>query len=306
MKTKIGILLTFFLTGLLVQAAPPGALTVAVYDFKGDGPAASWGSKVTTLVTASLSAAPNVVLLERKELSAELNEQAFGVSGLVSADAAAKIGQITGAKVLVSGQVLKTGDNHLVIVATVIGTETGRLFADQVEGGGDDLMDLTTQLSQKIAQTIGDQATNLVAAAILSNADRLDQLIKNLTGTNRPSVSVTMLLPNHKAHSATAEAEFGNLLLKAGFPVVDGNSDRKPDVEITGVLDESAGANQGRLHSFEATIELKVQERENGTILSYDRAQGMATDTSKNGANRSAQVNAVDALAERVLPLLAK
>jgi hypothetical protein len=58
--------------------------------------------------------------------------------------------------------------------------------------------------------------------------------------------------------------------------------------------------------SFRAVIELKVQERRTGNIIAFDRQEGTATDADKVSANRSAQVNAVDALAGRILPLLAK
>jgi hypothetical protein len=239
-------------------------------------------------------------------LTKALNEQAFGTSGMVSSDAAAKIGQITGAKVLVAGQVIKTGDNHLIIVANIIGTETGRLFADKVEGAADNLSELTSDLSRKIAQTITDQTTNLIASTQESSAERLDQIIKSITGTNRPNVSVNIRLPRGTSSVATPTGEFGIILMKAGFPVVDANSDRKPDVEITGVVDISAGPHQGGLFSYRAVIELKVQERRTGNIIAFDRQESTATDSAKAAANRSAQVNAVDALAERILPLLAK
>jgi TolB-like protein len=304
MKTKMFLTLSLAVfAGVAAQAAP---LTVAVYDFKGDGSTADYGRKITTLITADLTTETNLVLVERQELNKALNEQAFGISGLVSADAAAKIGQITGAKVLVAGQVIKTGQEHLVIVANIIGTETGRLFADKVEGGADNLTDLTSDLSKKIAQTISTQATNFAAVATESNEARLERIIKSISGTNRPSVSVNILWPNRKGHSASAEGEFGNILLKAGFPVVDANSDRKPDIEITGVDDLSAGPRHGGMFSYRAVIELKVQERRSGNIIAFDRQEGAATDATRAGADRTAQVNAVDGLAERVLPLIAK
>src|SRR5258706_12729152 len=77
------------LAGVIAQAAPP--LTVAVYDFKGDAEAASYGNNVTTLVTANLTTETNLVMLERAELTKALSEQAFGISGMVTSDAAAKI-----------------------------------------------------------------------------------------------------------------------------------------------------------------------------------------------------------------------
>ena len=304
---KIPFILSLLLAGMVAQAAPPPALSVAVYDFKGDADAASYGNNVTTLVTANLTTETNLVLVERAELNKALNEQAFGVSGIVSSDAAAKIGQITGAKVLVAGQVIKTGANHLVIVADIIGTETGRLFADKVEGTSDNLMAMTSDLSRKIAQTISDQTTNLIAAAQESSADRLDRIVKSISGTNRPSISLDIFYSLGKErHAETAEAEFGLILLKAGFAVVDDNSDRKPDIEITGLDDTSAGPHQGELFSYRSVIQLKIQERRSGNIIAFDHQEGTATDATQVGANRSSQVNAVDALAERVLPLLAK
>jgi len=297
--------LTLLLAGVLAHAASPSALTVAVYDFKGDNRFESLGVKVTTLVAANLTTETNLALVERANLKKALNEQAFGVSGMVSPETASAIGQITGVKVLVAGQVMKTGDNHLVIVANIIGTETGRLFSDKVEGSADRLMDLTSTLSRKIAQTINAQTTNLIMVAQESRAERLERIVKSITGTNRPSVSLGILLKNGWG-SATTTGEFGIILLKAGFKVVDGKSDRKPDLEITGTINNSAGPRHGDLYSYGAVIELKVVDRRTGNILAFDRQESIASDATAMSANRSAQASAVDALAERVLPLLAK
>jgi hypothetical protein len=329
-------ILQFILSGLLilcasvnVRADVPPTLTVAVYDFTAtsetqvEDKATHWnaslwnaqretahdiGPNVTALVTADLAAETNLALVERSELSKALSEQAFGISGMVSSDAAAKIGKITGAKVLVAGQVIKDGaDNHLVIVADVIGTETGRLFADKVEGPADNLSKLTFDLSEKISQTISTQATNLVAAAVESHDQLLERIIKSINGTNRPSVSLNIFYSLGKGrHAETAEAELGLILLKSGFAVVDDSSDRKPDIEITGIDDTSAGSRQGELFSYRAVIQLKIQERRTGDIIGFDHQESTATDAAKSGADKSSQINAVDALAERILPLLAK
>lgn len=311
-KTSLTALLAIALAIPALAADASGQpLTVAVYDFKGVADAqwgnAKFGDKVTALVTADLATQTNIVLLERAQLDKALNEQAFGISGLVSSDAAAKIGAITGAKVLVSGEVLRTRKNHLVIVANIIGTETGRLFAVKTEGPIENLMDLTSDLSSNIDQTIVNQTTNLTAAAPESSAARIERIVKSITGTNRPSVAVNILYPTGKSrHSATAEGEFGMILLKAGFPVVDAHSDRKADVEIKGVDDLSGGPRQGGLFSYRCVIELKVQQRRSGNIIAIDREESIATDAMKVGADRGSQAQAVDGLAERVLPLLAK
>ena len=98
----------------------------------------------------------------------------------------------------------------------------------------------------------------------------------------------------------------GVVLIKAGFPVVDAKSERKPDVQIKGIYDHSEGPRRGDLFSYRAVIELRAQERRTGNIIAFDRQEGVATDASNVGADRAAQVLAVDGLAERLLPLLAK
>ena len=105
----IPALLLFAFLAPVVRAAdePQPALTVAVYDFTGEADAASYARKASSLVTADLAGNTNVITVERAQLSTALSEEAFGISGIVNSEAAAKIGQLTGAKVLVSGQWLR-------------------------------------------------------------------------------------------------------------------------------------------------------------------------------------------------------
>ena len=302
------------LAALLLNAGKSFAtnevLTVAVYDFSdADRGAVSFGSKVTTLVTADLTTETNLVMLERADLTKVLNEQAFSISGMVSADAAAKIGQITGVKVLVAGQVIKSGDNRLIVIANIIGTETGRLFATKVEGAADNLLALTTGLSSNIARTISMQATNLVAPAVESHDERVARMVKNLKGKNRPSVSISLTGYNMLGQNWGDEIvknEIGGILLKAGFTVVDEASDQKPDVQITGSVASETGMPRGGLLTGRSTIELKIQERRTGNIIGLDHQEATASDLGVALASKSSQIKAVVELAERILPLLAQ
>jgi TolB-like protein len=329
MKIKISIVLALLLAGVMARAdAPQSALSVAVYDFEATGETAralgskpagwnasmwnAWretvhdfGPKVTALVTANLAAETNLVMVERAELTKALNEQAFGLSGMVSSDAAAKIGQITGAKVLVAGQVFLTDDGHLTIVASIIGTETGRLFADKVEGTTDNVSEMTSDLSRKIVQTITAQTTNLVAVAQESNAEHLERIIKSINGTNRPSVSV-QIQHAKSGRDIPAETELETILLKAGFNVVDENSEGKPDVEITGHGVFGGETRRSGLVSCSYDVEVKIQERKTGRIITFEHQEGGAIESGANSARTKAEINAVDELSERIMPLLAK
>jgi hypothetical protein len=77
-------------------------------------------------------------------------------------------------------------------------------------------------------------------------------------------------------------------------------------VEITGVIDLGAGPKRGDLFVCRAIVEAKVQERRSGTILAFDRQSGLGVDISRATADWTAQTRAVDGLAERIVPLLAK
>src|SRR2546427_8626366 len=104
------------LAGASAHAADQ-VLTVAIFDFESkDEGVRDLGAKVATLINASLSAEPQIITVERAELEKVLGEQELGLSGTVSPDTAAKVGHLTGAKVLVTGRVFRA-DKELVLVA---------------------------------------------------------------------------------------------------------------------------------------------------------------------------------------------
>jgi hypothetical protein len=119
-------------------------------------------------------------------------------------------------------------------------------------------------------------------------------------------VSVNLLdASDSSAQISTAEGELGALLLKAGFMVLDAKSDRKPDVEITGIKSIST-ARHGDMYSCRVVVDLKAQERRSGVILALDRSESTATDSTVPGGVQAAQADAADQLAERILPILAE
>ena len=125
MKPKIAITLPLLLAvSVSVCSAANQILSVAVFNFESkDEGVRDLGPKIATLISANLSAQPDLIMVERAELEKVLGEHELSLSGNVSADTAAKVGNLTGAKVLVTGSVFKM-DGSLVLVAKIIGTET--------------------------------------------------------------------------------------------------------------------------------------------------------------------------------------
>jgi hypothetical protein len=284
---------------------PP--LTVAIFDFESKFDAVSdLGPKVAALLNANLSADPQIITVERAELEKVLGEQELGLSGTVSPDTAAKVGHLTGAKVLVTGRVFKA-EKELVIVAKIIGTETSRVYGELVKGpAAGSLTDLSGDLAKKIAATVSEKGDTLVAK-VESREDRIARIKKSVSGKTLPSVSVK-IGERHFGQPVidpAAETELSLILKECGFALQDDKSKEKADVEITGDAFSAYGMRKGNLISCKARVELKAQKR-SGDILCVDRQISVAVDIAEQTAAKTALQNAALELAERLLPKLVK
>jgi hypothetical protein len=237
-----------------------------------------------------------------------LKEQSLGSSGNITPETAARIGQLTGAKVIITGREFSPNSgNDIVVIANVIGTETGRVFSHTEQGTGTGVVDLVAKLSGKIAQTIGEQTTNLVARPAEAGSQRLNRIIEQTKGRKLPSVSVRIKETiGDGGESKTAETELGLILRKAGFTLLDEKSKQQPDIRITGDAITGRMEKRDDLFSCPATVAIKVQERKSGKILSLDLQRGVAADVGEPTAARKALESAADGLAERLIPALAQ
>jgi hypothetical protein len=306
---KIHIRLLFLILGFAASAvaAQTDVLTVAIFDFESrDEQVRDLGPKISTLLNAALSAEPQIITVERAELEKVLGEQELGLSGTVSADTAAKVGHLTGAKVLVVGRVFKA-DKELVVVAKIIGTETSRVFGEMVKGtAASSITDLSTDLARKIAATVGSKGDVLVAK-VETREDRVNKIKKAVAGNKLPAVSLK-IAERHFGQPVidpAAETELGGLLKECGFKLVDEKSAEKADVEITGEAFSAFGLRKGNLISCKARVELKAHKRP-GEIVAVDRQTSVAVDITEQTAAKTALQTAAAELAERLLPKLAR
>ena len=300
-----GLALTLFALAPLARAATQEMFTVAVFDFESkDEAVPDLGPKIATLITARLSAEPQIVTVERAELQKVLGEQELGLSGTVSPDTAAKAGHLTGAKVLVTGRVFKV-DKELILVAKIIGTETSRVYGELVKGGAEgSITDISATLAQKIAATITQRGETLLGK-VESRKDRIAKIKKSLKSDNLPSVSVK-IGERHVGHPVidpAAEAELGLILEECGFKLVDDKSPERAEVEITGDGFSAYGLRKGNLVSCKARLELKAQKR-SGEILCVDHQMSVGIDIAEETAAKTALQNAALELAARLLPKL--
>jgi len=289
-----------------VSAFAADVLTVAVFDFESkDEAIRDLGPKVTTLINANLSGDQRLITVERAELEKALGEQELGLSGTIQPETAAKVGHLTGAKVLVTGRAFMV-ERQLIIVAKIIGTETSRVYGETVTGTPGDVADLAKELASKIAGTV-EKKSDTLAAKIEKPEDLIARLQKQMEGKKLPMVSV-MITERHIGTATidpAAETEVSFILQKLGFTLADKKDAAfKADIEITGEGFSEFGMRKGNLISCKARVEMKATDRASGKILFIDRQTSVAVDLSEHLAGKAALQEAAAKLTERMLPVL--
>jgi len=299
-------------------------LTVAVLGFESkDTAIVNLGAKITDLVTAQLSINPELRLVEREKLDKILEELDLSLTGIVNENQAAKIGQLTGAKLLVTGRAF-TVDKDLIIVAKVIATETSEVQAEISRGSlSGKLTPIVDKLSRKIAKVISEKGPTMVAGGE-KKEDKIKEIYDKIKDKKLPQVLV-VIFERHLGRPTidpAAETEFTYILKKCGFTVVTrkklGLSDWareyfeeskteippaiKADVIVLGEAFSEFGMRKGNLVSSKARVEIQVIDRLSGKILAIDRQTNVAIDLSEQIAAKTAIQEATADIASRLIP----
>ena len=283
-------------------------ITVAVFDFEArEDLGRDFGKEVAALLSAHLSGNPAIWTVERAELDRLLAEQALGLGGLADPATVAKVGQFTGAKVLVTGRAFRAG-NELLLVAKVIGTETSRVYGEVAKAAKDaPVTGPAEELASKIAATVTAKADSLVAK-VVTRADRVTTLKAALKTDRRPSVSVKI----PEVHFGTpavdpaAQTELALLFKEVGCELADDQSAKPAELEITGEAFSEVGLRRAGLVSCRARVEIKVRDRATGKVLLAERQMSVAVDVGEQIAAKRALQEAAAELAERIIPKVVK
>ncbi len=267
------------------------ALTTAILNFqsKPGSDLEGKGEETALLLQANLSTVENVDLVERAELEKVLSEQGLGLSGTINPDTAAKIGQLTGAKVLVTGRLFDAGGQYFV-VAKIISTETSRVFGETAQFKSlSGLNAAAAELARKIGKVVTDHRSDLVAPPD-DMPRRLAELQKLVAGKALPSVSVSISEQHvsHRIVDPAAQTQMQNILQQIGFKVVDSASAEKPGVAISGEAFSEMGMRNAGLVSCRARVEIKMTKTADGALLLSDSAVAPGVDISEDVAAKKA------------------
>jgi len=292
-------------------AKPAGPVTVAVLDFEGSLPGnADLGTQIADILTARLSIEESFELVERTKLGTIMVEHKLKLAGMVDPEESAKVGKLTGARLLVMGKVF-TVDKRLMIVTKVVGVETGRLKGTLREADmNKPLSGTITLLSQDVTEVIKKNAARLLPKDFRM-VDPLVKLRKALAGKVLPRVAV--VIPEmHRTRvvvDPAVETEIKKTLISCGLTVMDtGSNDLadwakkmmksekqawpaamdKADYVVVGQAFSEFAMRTGDLVTCAARAEINVIDRKTGQIVLADRHTARAVDLAEVIAGKTA------------------
>jgi TolB-like protein len=314
---KISLCTVLTAVGLLLHAGnhvaagdkidPVYPLAVLTFEERGPG-AKDYGAKVSDLLFAKLAARDGIFLVERNDLKKVLDELELGLSGAAKPAEAARVGQLTGAKLLLAGSVIQT-DKKLYLVARLVSTETARVVAASAEGKtSDELGPLVDKLADQVADKLKD-ADKLVAHPA-AQVDRLAALKQKLKKGERPVVWVRVT-ERHVGRPVTdpaAQTELVAYLKGTGFTVIDPEEGGKgkADLLIKGEAFSETAGRTGTIITVKARVEITVVDRRTDQVVAVDRQVAVVADLAEQTAGKAALQEAAAAIAERLLPKLVK
>ncbi len=259
------------------------------------------GLKIANLLTADLTGASGIMLVDRSEIDKAISEQGLSASGVVNPDYASKVGYVIGARLLVTGSAFMLDKQRMCIVAKIIGTETTRVVAERVEGA-EALDVLVKKLSSQIASRIKSDSVNLLPI-YKTRGDVLAAIKQQLGSGPKPKVFVD--IPEHHVQVSTvdpaAQTEFISILRDLGFEVTERIEDAA--VVLKGEGFSETGIRRGELIGVKARLEAKAVDKA-GKIIAADRQTAVCVDVVEQMAGKEALQNAASLMAVRLLPKL--
>lgn len=286
--------------GRAENVTPP--LATAVFDIETADPALKpEAGNIGALLNTYLSTQSSIILVERQQLDAILGEQSFGSAGFANPESAAKVGQLTGAKVILLTRIFLQNKNA-TLVAKIIGTETGRVFAEVCTlPPGEKQNDALRVFAEKIGTIIRLQSSELTAKPEPAD-DHIARLAKLLVGHTPVTVSIS-IPEQHISHHVVdpaAETEIANTLGQLGFLLVT-KSANPTAYQITGEAFSESSVRRGDFISCRARVELKLIETATGRILLQDRQTEVAVALAESIAAKNALQKAGARLVDRIV-----
>lgn len=289
MKTQIISILAIAILSIFPVIAQPSQtpMHAAIFDFtEGSENLKGQGKSFGELLNALLSTQDGIFLVERAELDKILGEQELGLAGNISTASAIKVGQLTGAQILITGRVFAAGKKNYA-VAKIISAETSRVYGATVSyAPSEELDSVIGKLSTQIAKVITEKGDTL-----RSKAETYEQMITRLkTGLSTPLPKVHVHVTEQHLRQAVpdpaCETEMQKVLEACGFTVVQNASEA--DISITGEAFSQLATRRANLVACRARAEIKITNVKEGKLIRADRITVGAVDLAEEVAGKAA------------------
>ncbi len=263
------------------------------------------GAKISALLYAELSTHPDMVLVEREELDKVLKEAQLSLSGLVDPATATRVGNLTGAKILLSLSVLEL-DQNTYVVAKIIGTETSRVIGASAKSPMSEGLEMLVQrISETIKTTIMTRSAELLPKPVDSQ-DRIALIAKAIGKEPRPTIAINV--PEKHIQRQIADpavlTELTYILKELGFTVYESGSPqaRAADIQISGAGTTEFATQREGLYAVRGRLELTCVHNEDKSVLAVDRQTNIVVELSEQIASKSALQQATGDVAQRLIP----
>ena len=273
MKSTLARALAIICTAVLAshpataEDADTMPLSAAVLDFQDSSRDLDGiGASISALLQVQLTIHSQAILVERAELHEILAEQELTLSDAVTPAQAARVAQLTGAEVLISGRAFAV-QNRVHLVAKVISSSTSRVFgATAAYDKGKPLDDAVEKLGQDVATILSERVKDLRGGASLE--ERVLTNMKTLMENHEPG-KIYVHIPEEIIQTVVpdpaAETELARTFEKAGWQSVE--SAEEADIVVRGEAFAEAAIRRGNLWFTRARLEIKVHDSENNVIL---------------------------------------
>ena len=212
------------------------------------------GKSMGELLFVKLLESGCVDLVERAELDKALDELHLSSVGMTSQESQVKLGQLIGAKILITGSIFEAGQKRYA-VAKIIGTETSRVKGCSVSGTGD-YLELVPALAEKVQAVLENDVDKLLPrkATVFSIADSLVAI----KGNGRKVYLEVKEDIQQSAPDPASEIALKKTLLALDFQIVNVRSEAD-----FAIVCEAVASNAGQYHKFssaQARVELSVYQ----------------------------------------------
>lgn len=303
MSSLFKLFMSLMLAVSCMSAFAKEPCSVAVLPFTERGPGvANMGAQAADLIYVELLKNPDIFMVERAELEKIMAELHLNASGMVSENQSVKIGEMCGAKILVTGSIFKT-ENKTMIIGKVISTETSLTQGCSAEGT-DGIQALSARLSKDLSNILSTKLEG-----ILPKIKKDKDIIEELKGKVGDVKKIKLFIKISESHigqqsiDPAAQTEMELICKELGFDLVTSETDA--DILIKGEGFSEFASRRGDMVSVRARLEVKATDK-NGKIIVSDRQTAINVGLAENITGKSALQKASAQIAERIIPKIAK